>query len=65
MLLDTSFFRTVSIRFSLLIPKVKIPSFFRLIFFQISVCRLEGSPFYLNNLLYQQPEQNYPYRISG
>ena len=32
-------------------------------FFQISMCHIEGSPFYLNNLLYQQLQQNYPYQI--
>ena len=58
MLLDArSFFKMLSTRFSWLIAKFKIPSFFRLFFFfQIFVCRLEGSPFYLNNVLYQQPQ---------
>ena len=58
-----NFFKNLlSTRFSWLTEKFKIASFFRL-FFQISVCHLEGFPFYLNNLLCRQSQQNYPYQI--
>ena len=47
MLLDaTSFLKMFSTRFSWLIAKFKIPSSLDY-FFQISVCHLEGYPFYL------------------